>query len=177
MRAVILVLLLSTTACGGVPLLPAVTPYKMDIQQGNVVTQDMVQKLEPGMTRTQVRFVLGTPLVVDAFHDDRWDYVYLYKKGGGVAEQRRLTVYFKNDRLSRVDGDKMPPGPEPRPETTVIKPAAGAVAGAPAAASDKPAAAKPAAEAGQGGADAEKKDEPKAEEKGFFGRMLERLGF
>jgi outer membrane protein assembly factor BamE len=176
MRAAILILLISVTACRDVPLLPTMTPYKMDIQQGNVVTQDMVQKLEPGMTRAQVRFVLGTPLVVDTFHDDRWDYVYLFKKGGGATEQRRLVVFFKNDRLSRVEGDPMPPGPTPRTETTVGKPPAGAVAGTPAAGSDKPAAAKPASDAKQGETEAAK-GEHATEEKGFFGRMLERLGF
>jgi len=98
-----------------VPLLVAgcniLTPYKMDIQQGNVVTQDMIARLEPGMTRNQVRFTLGTPLVVDPFRGDRWDYVFLYAKQGTVTEQRRIVVVFKNDRLARIEGDAAPPGP------------------------------------------------------------------
>lgn len=160
MRVVILVLLLSATGCRDVPFLPTVTPYRMDIQQGNVVTQDMVEKLQPGMSRAQVRFILGTPLVVDAFRTDRWDYVYLYKKGGQVAEQRRLIVLFKDDKLLRVDGDQMPPGP-----------AASSTAG-----TVKPTAAKSEPAKDEGGTEAGKK-EPQGEEKGFFGRMLEKLGF
>lgn len=90
--------------------------YKIDIQQGNVVTQEMVDKLRPGMTRAQVRYVLGTPLVTDPFHKDRWDYFYSYKKGvEGVPESRRLTLLFKDDVLYRVQGDvavKNPSGEE-----------------------------------------------------------------
>src|SRR5215475_3026894 len=75
--------------CSQVPALPAIptlTPYRMDVQQGNVVTQEMVEKLKPGMTPSQVRFILGTPLVVDAFHKDRWDYVYRFTRGGNLQE-------------------------------------------------------------------------------------------
>jgi len=84
------------------------TPYKMDIQRGNFVTQDMIAKLQLGMTRSQVRFALGTPLMVDPFHNDRWDYVYRYMKAGTLTEQRRLKVHFSNDRLARVEGDGVP---------------------------------------------------------------------
>ena len=87
-----------------------ITPYKMDIQQGNVITQDMLARVEPGMTRNQVRFTLGTPLVVDPFRGDRWDYVFLYAKQGTVTEQRRIVVVFKNDRLARIEGDAAPAG-------------------------------------------------------------------
>jgi len=93
-------------ACSNVPL--PLSPYKLDIQQGNVVTQDMIAKLQLGMTRSQVRFALGTPLVVDPFRNDRWDYVYLYMKAGKVTEQRRLKVIFREDRLVRVEGDGAP---------------------------------------------------------------------
>jgi len=85
-------------------------PYKMDIQQGNVVTQDMISRLQPGMTRSQVRFALGTPLVVDPFRGDRWDYIYLYMKQGAVTEQRRIVVVFKDDKLARIEGDVVPAG-------------------------------------------------------------------
>ena len=84
------------------------TPYKMDIQQGNFVTQDMIAKLQLGMTRSQVRFALGTPLMVDPFHNDRWDYVYRYMKAGTLTEQRRLKVHFSKDTLARVEGDGVP---------------------------------------------------------------------
>lgn len=77
----------------------------MDVQQGNYVSQEMVSKLRPGMTRDQVRFVLGTPLVTDPFHTDRWDYVYRMEKRGNLKEQRKLTVVFDADKLVRVEGD------------------------------------------------------------------------
>jgi len=113
-----------------VPLLVAgcniLTPYKMDIQQGNVVTQDMIARLEPGMTRNQVRFTLGTPLVVDPFRGDRWDYVFLYAKQGTVTEQRRIVVVFKNDRLARIEGDAAPPGPGRAKTDKPAAPAGGA---------------------------------------------------
>ena len=80
-------------------------PHKIDIQQGNVITQDMIDKLQPGMTRNQVRFVLGTPLLVDPFRTDRWDYVYSLKKRGELLEQRQLKVFFKDDKMVRYEGD------------------------------------------------------------------------
>lgn len=83
----------------------ALQPYKMDIQQGNVVTQDMIAKLKPGMTPSQVRFALGSPLVVDPFRTNRWDYVYRLEKGGKLVETRRITVVFENDALKGVEGD------------------------------------------------------------------------
>jgi outer membrane protein assembly factor BamE len=82
----------------------------MDIQQGNVLTRDMIARVEPGMTRSQVRFALGTPLVVDPFRGDRWDYVYLYMKQGVVTEQRRIVVVFKDDKLAHIEGDAVPAG-------------------------------------------------------------------
>ena len=92
--------------CTYVPTIPGVTPYKMEIQQGNYVTQDMVSKLKVGMTREQVRFVLGTPLITDIFRTDRWDYVYRRTAEGGLAsEQRRIAVYFEDAKLVRVEGD------------------------------------------------------------------------
>lgn len=87
--------------CTYIPTLP----YKIDIQQGNVVTQEMVEKLKPGMTRSQVRFVLGTPLIADVFHNNRWDYFYYFAPRGTVSEERKFTVIFDGDRLSHVEGD------------------------------------------------------------------------
>jgi len=80
--------------------------YHLEVQQGNVVTQEMIDKLKPGMTRSQVRYVLGTPLIVDPFHPDRWDYYY-YLRGSKekTGEAQRLTVIFKNDLLTAVEGD------------------------------------------------------------------------
>lgn len=82
-----------------------ISPYRIDVRQGNYVSQEMVAQLKPGMTRDQVRFVLGTPLVADMFHADRWDYVYRFQPGRGEAQTRRLAVFFENDRLVRVGGD------------------------------------------------------------------------
>ncbi len=83
----------------------AVNPYRIDVRQGNFVDQEMIAQLKRGMTRDQVRFVLGSPLVVDLFHDDRWDYIYRYTRGKGSAEQRVISVFFVDDRLDHVEGD------------------------------------------------------------------------
>jgi outer membrane protein assembly factor BamE len=82
-------------------------PFRIDIRQGNLVTQDMAAQLKAGMTRDQVRFVLGTPMLTDVFHPDRWDYLYYFKPGNQPEDlqQRRLVVYFENDRLVSVGGD------------------------------------------------------------------------
>jgi len=101
--------LLATAGCG--PL----APYRMDIQQGNFVSQEMVAQLKRGMTKDQVRFVLGTPLVTDIFHANRWDYVYLLDKPGQEVRKRRLAVFFEGDQLVRVDGDVVAAGPDPEP--------------------------------------------------------------
>ena len=106
MRLSIVALFLLVPACSYVPMAPSV--YKIDIQQGNVVTQDMVSRLKLGMTKSQVRFALGTPLVTDVFHSDRWDYVYRYQKAGKLTEQSHITVVFENDLLKRLEGDVVP---------------------------------------------------------------------
>lgn len=83
--------------------------YKIDIQQGNVVTQDMIDQLRPGMTRRQVRFIMGNPLLTDTFHADRWDYLYSLQPGGGERQQERISVIFNsNDQLVSLSGDFMP---------------------------------------------------------------------
>ena len=105
---VVMLVLLSGCSRFSVPLLPGLAPYRMEVQQGNYVTQDMVAKLKPGMTRNQVKFALGTPLVADPFHNDRWDYVYVLQKQGRVVEQRRIVVIFKEDKLERIEGDVVP---------------------------------------------------------------------
>lgn len=93
-------------ACSGVPSVTSViSPYKIDVRQGNYVTQEMVAQLKPGMTKDQVRFVLGTPLLTDMFHAERWDYVYRFKPGRAEAQQRRLSVFFEDGKLARVAGD------------------------------------------------------------------------
>lgn len=96
------------TACSSTPEIPSLlTPYRIDVRQGNHVTQEMVAQLKPGQSRDQVRFILGTPLVADPFHAERWDYVYRFQPGHGEAQQRRITVFFSDDKLSRIAGDVM----------------------------------------------------------------------
>ncbi|MCX7627952.1 MAG: outer membrane protein assembly factor BamE [Methylophilaceae bacterium] len=84
----------------------------MDIQQGNVVTPKMMMQLRPGMTKSQVRFIMGSPLLVDSFHADRWDYFYQMRKDGKIIEQRRVVLEFEGDSLARVRGDVIPAGSE-----------------------------------------------------------------
>jgi outer membrane protein assembly factor BamE len=84
-------------------------PYRIDIQQGNFVSQEMVAQLKTGMTKEQVRFVLGTPLVTDIFHAERWDYVYTLDRRGAPRQQRHLAVYFQDGKLARLDGDVAAP--------------------------------------------------------------------
>lgn len=108
------------SACSGIP-----TVHKIDIQQGNVVTQDMVAKLKVGMTRSQVRFVMGTPLVTDAFHPDRWDYVYRYLKADKLVEQRHVTLFFNGEALDRITGDMATPDAgavQPNSDQVEVKP-------------------------------------------------------
>ena len=94
-----------TAACTSVPRIPGITPYRMEIQQGNYVSQDMVSQLKAGMSKEQVRFILGTPLVTDIFHAERWDYLYFRETSDGKREQRKLVVHFDNGQLTRIDGD------------------------------------------------------------------------
>ena len=205
-RGVVLIVFF-LAGCKQMPSLPIPTlmPYTMDIQQGNVITQEMLSKLKPGMTPAQVRFILGTPLVVDAFHKDRWDYVYRYSKRGTLQEHRRIVVVFQDEKLARVEGDVFPapaaskddglkiekaapkpvkPAPqEARPEMTQpARPDAstlGPGSGEPITSGG--ASPEPAGAAAKAGDEKPKQDnsteEKPKEERGFFGRMLEKLGF
>ena len=89
-------------------MVSVVTPYKIDIVQGNFVSREQVQALQPGMGRQQVRDILGTPLVTSLFHADRWEYVFTLKRPGVEAQTRKLTVYFQGDAFERSEGDEMP---------------------------------------------------------------------
>ena len=82
-----------------------ITPYRMDILQGNVVVREQVQALQPGMPRAQVQAILGTPLVASLFHGDRWDYVFTFQRQGQPPQRRVVTVFFDGDRLARVQAD------------------------------------------------------------------------
>ena len=82
--------------------------YKIDIPQGNIVTQDMLNKLRPGMTQSQVQYVLGSPLMTDTFSPNRWDYLYSMQKGGEERTQQRIAVFFEDGQLTRITGDLRP---------------------------------------------------------------------
>jgi outer membrane protein assembly factor BamE len=149
LRALVATSILLLAACSVTDkVTEKLTPYKIDIQQGNVVTQEMVAKLKPGMTKAQVRFVLGTPLITDAFHANRWDYVYRYQKAGKLIEERKLALFFNQELLQRVEGDVVAASPateEKKDPAATGEPAQGAT--------------------------------PAKEEKGFFGSMIEKIGF
>lgn len=122
----LLFLLPLIAACSSTPeITKYLTPYKIDVRQGNMVTQEMVAQLKPGLNRDQVRFILGTPLVTDMFHADRWDYIYRFQPGRGEAQQRVLTVHFQDNVLVRVAGDVVADDPgkaeAPKPASQVIE--------------------------------------------------------
>lgn len=113
------------------------TPYRPDIQQGNFVSREMLSQLKEGMTPEQVRFVLGTPLLADAFHADRWDYVFRLKRGNGEVTSSRVSVFFKDNRLVRHEGGDLPTEAEylariagaiPLPKDNVLRPSQSAPA-------------------------------------------------
>lgn len=148
-------LVAALSGCSSVPRI--VTEYRIDVQQGNVLTQEMVSQLRPGLTKDQVRFILGTPLLVDMFHADRWDYVYRLQKGvGGGIETRRFSTFFDAEgKLVRVGGDvsaaqASDAAAVPEERTRMID--LGALP--------------------EGGVSV-----PPVEEKGFFGKMMESVGF
>jgi len=120
-RLVLLVPCLLLGACSSVPSLKSlasvsgekvmgiVTPYRVDIVQGNVVTKEQLAQVKPGMTREQVRGVLGTPLLTDVFHADRWDYYFSMRRQGQPFEQRRVVAWFEGDKLKSIDApDNLP---------------------------------------------------------------------
>lgn len=114
-RALAALAALFLVSCGSTRLpLPDLKPYRIEIQQGNFVSQEMVSQLKPGMSKEQVRFVMGTPLIIDSFHADRWDYVFRRQKANSSElEQRKLAVFFEDGKLKRVEGDITPaPGAE-----------------------------------------------------------------
>src|SRR5690606_13412113 len=140
-RLLLLFLFLLLPGCTYLPTFP----YKIDIQQGNVVTEEMVARLKPGMSRSQVRFAFGTPLIMDVFHSDRWDYIYRLAPSGNLAEEQQLTVFFGNDRLTHLRGNF--PQPPAFSESSVIGPVSDKAFGATAGhSSDTP----PESEQGQG---------------------------
>ena len=100
LRAAGILLLVLTAGCES--YLPSF--YNVPVRQGNYLDSEMVGRLRPGMTKAQVQRVLGTPLITDPFHQNRWDYYYYYKIGGQIDDQRHVTLYFSGDTLDRIDG-------------------------------------------------------------------------
>jgi outer membrane protein assembly factor BamE len=111
--------------------------YKMDVQQGNYVTQDVVGRVKTGMTKAEVRQVLGTPLLSDPFHANRWDYYFSSEKGRHKEDRTQLSIFFENDRVVSVKGEGRPPAPPPVGQAAPQQ-------GAPAPAVPPPSAASPA---------------------------------
>lgn len=112
-RSLALLPLILISACGSFNnasnrLVEAVSPYRIDVVQGNVVTREQASALKPGMSRLQVRDILGTPLLTSVFHADRWDYVFTLRRQGLASQARRVTVFFKGDVLERVEADELP---------------------------------------------------------------------
>lgn len=108
LRRFIVLFALLCTACG--TALPSIKPFKLEVQQGNVVTSKMLLQLRPGMTKSQVRFIMGSPLIQDSFHGNRWDYAYQLREQGKILEQRRVILDFENEVLKSVRGDVVPAG-------------------------------------------------------------------
>ena len=113
MRIKIIAISLMLASCSSIsklsmPKLSMLEPHKIDIQQGNLITQEMREKVKLGMSAAMVRSILGTPLITDPFHAKRWDYVYCLEKGGNQVEQQRLTLYFEDEHLTRIDDSNMP---------------------------------------------------------------------
>lgn len=177
LRVLAAIAALSLVSCGSARLpMPDITPYRIEIQQGNFVSQEMVSQLKLGMSKDQVRFVLGTALIADSFHADRWDYVFRRQKvNSRELEHRSFTVFFEDGKLARIEGDVTPaaradasevkaPGITPEP-----RPAAPAASDAPkpvqAAAPEKPATAPvPSADS-------------QPQEKSWWERLKEKVGF
>ena len=118
-RVLLSVLCLSLLAgCSLVESVKKFGPYSINVRQGNALDAESVARLKPGLSRSQVRFLLGSPLVVDPFRTDRWDYVYLYYDAGTLVEQKRISLFFDGDSLARIEGDV--PAPALVDQTAVV---------------------------------------------------------
>jgi outer membrane protein assembly factor BamE len=109
-------LLAGLAGCGSNFGFPGV--YRINVEQGNVVTEEMVEQLRPGLNRRQVRYIMGTPLIEDSFHGDRWDYRYLLRNGNELLSETQLTLWFVGDELVRVEGPDAPNWDDPQPEAS-----------------------------------------------------------
>ncbi len=109
-------------SCSGISKLPSFTPHKIEINQGNLITPEMRRKLKLGMSRSQVRALLGTPLITDAFHANRWDYAYRLEQNNKLVDQQRMVLYFEGENLARIDDSNMPALP-PEESPVAVDPA------------------------------------------------------
>lgn len=109
-------LLAGLVGCGSNFGFPGV--YRINVEQGNVVTEEMVEQLRSGLNRRQVRYIMGTPLIEDSFHEDRWDYRYLLRNGNELLSETQLTLWFEEDELVRVEGPDAPNWDEPQPQAS-----------------------------------------------------------
>lgn len=96
------------------PAVPGI--YRADIHQGNIIEQEMIDQLKPGMNKRQVRHIMGSPLLIDTFHQERWDYFYSLKQDGELQEQKRISLFFEGEKLARLEGDLMPQEPAAAPQ-------------------------------------------------------------
>ncbi|MCX7110839.1 MAG: outer membrane protein assembly factor BamE [Candidatus Methylumidiphilus sp.] len=122
-KHLVLIACLASISCSDDFRMPFV--YRIDIHQGNIFTQDMVNQLKPGMTKRQVAFIMGTPLIQDAFHSNRWDYVYSNEPGSEDRLVKKFTVFFEADALVGVEGDLRPtdlPASDAKKDVTVVIP-------------------------------------------------------
>lgn len=101
-----LISIIAITLLSGCSEFPGV--YKIDIPQGNLITQEKVDELKPGMNQRQVRYILGTPLVIDTFSGERWDYIYTFRKAGKERTQEQLSLFFSEGKLTGFSGDYKP---------------------------------------------------------------------
>lgn len=110
--AALLPIVFTLSACSSLQssdnFLGLVTPYRVEVVQGNVVTREQVEVIKPGMSRSQVRDILGSPLLTDAFHADRWDYVFTIRRQGAEPQLRRVVVRFEGERLKSIDAGELP---------------------------------------------------------------------
>lgn len=117
----IIVLCLAVIVTGCTRFVPVV--YKIDVEQGNIITQKDVNKIKVGMSRKQIRYALGTPLIADSFHKARWDYIFTSKKGYKKPTRKQISIHFKNDVVTKIEGDIQPQkqsAVKVKPETTVV---------------------------------------------------------
>ncbi|MDE3208534.1 MAG: outer membrane protein assembly factor BamE [Pseudomonadota bacterium] len=99
----IFISLLVLGGCSFIPYIPGVTPYQMDIQQGNIYSAAKVASLRPGMSKAKVTLIFGVPLIKDPFHPNRWDYVYTMRHNGKVIDRRHIALFFKHGQLVNID--------------------------------------------------------------------------